>query len=217
MSDSVVDEPPAPGAAARESAGECPGEKARARIDIGCEIRKTAVKIAQRKDARASFTSEGELMPNDFRNAKVVIVLMFAMTAGAALLRWMEPRGALAADPAALLAQTASNIRSVTIEYAGPGRGVDPATFDALILPDGQMSWRARSQDVRIALVGDESPRVPEAQARQLLSILGRIRAEGGDGVPVTLGGQSDVRENRNLPAQAADLRELLVRKAFIE
>jgi hypothetical protein len=156
-------------------------------------------------------------MPSDFRNAKVVVALMFAMTAGAALLRWLEPRSANDGGATSLLAESGSDIRSVAIEYSPPGRGVDAAAYDAVIMPDGAVTWQPRGQDLRVLMVGSEGSLLPEAQARQLLGILGRVRLERGDSVPVSLAAASDARETPELAAQAADLRAMLVRKAFIE
>lgn len=156
-------------------------------------------------------------MVKDTRNTKVVVWLVVSMTAGAALLLWLEPPKQNWASGALLMAEREGPLKSVRIEYLPAGQAIDAAKYDCLIFADGRCKWQPQSADIRLALLGSKASQLEEAQARTLLEVLGGLNQfRRLDLRNVRLDPASDARLNPKLPVQAEDLRNLLAKKGLI-
>jgi len=156
-------------------------------------------------------------MISDARNAKVLAALVLSMTLGAAVLLWLEGPPPRWAPQTLLLAETQLRITDATIEYVPPGEVVALDGYDGVITPGDGSRWEPQSGHVRIAVVGSPGDRLDESQALNLLKILGTLnRRDGLEFARVRLDPNSDPRQRPDLPAQARELSDLLVRKGII-
>lgn len=163
-------------------------------------------------------------MTGETRNTRVVVCLILAMTIGAGILLWLEPRSAVSSAEVArlspgtpLMATGGIPVEEVIITYALPGDG-QVENADCVILPDGSCVWRADSPRVHLVVRGSQSAKLSAAQKQSLLAALGSMtHGRGGRLVRVRLGEGSDARRQPGLPPQAHDLCELLVRKGMID
>ncbi|QOJ15698.1 MAG: hypothetical protein HRU75_14065 [Planctomycetia bacterium] len=160
-------------------------------------------------------------MAANTRNSKVVALLVGAMTFGAALLLWLEPRGPRWSGGTPLVAQRGQIIDSVTIEYARDGDAVPLADFACTVFPDGSCRWDPRTGHVRMLVVGSSGAELPAGQARSILAVLGSMSDNYALDVRpsaqrIRLDPGSDPTRRADLPRQAQSLRELLARKQFI-
>ncbi len=162
-------------------------------------------------------------MITDKRNTSVVIALIFSMTVGARLLLWLEPGRPQWQGETMLMAERARPISEVEISYAGAGADVtrlfaeDAPESICVIDADGRTTWKARGPRVRLVVVGSASPELGRQQKQNLLWALSDMsRAGGRELIAVRLASDSDAELAPDLPAQAADLRALLVRKRMI-
>jgi hypothetical protein len=150
------------------------------------------------------------------RNARVVICLILAMTAGARILLWLEPTPIISARATPLTAQAGVPIEEILIEYVQPGDGVvGPA---CLIMPDGNCSFEQGGSSVRLVVMGTEQGSLPEEQKQSLLGILYSIACGRGSRTPaIHLDANSDARVSPGVPAQARELCDMLVAKRFLD
>lgn len=160
-------------------------------------------------------------MATSTRNSKVIALLVGAMTFGAALLLWLEPRGPRFGQNAPLVAQRGTTIDDVMIEFVPEGDAVALSEYDCVVFPDGSCQWDPRSRNVRLLVVGSSGKRLPDKQVKSLLGALANMsRVHELDVNPsagrVQLASGSDADITTNLPAQARHLRELLVLKQII-
>lgn len=157
-------------------------------------------------------------MTHDNRNTRVIIALMTAMTFGAALLLWLEPRTDRYSGDTILLAESGGRVLSVTVEYIPPDVSVNPSEYDCIVLPDGAVppggAWR---ESARVGVLGSGGERLPAEQAATLMRLIGKLHQSHGLAVEqIRLAATSDVRQTPTLPPQAADLVNLLVRKGIV-
>jgi hypothetical protein len=153
----------------------------------------------------------------DARNTKVVAVLIAVLTIGAQLLLLLEPAAPGWSRASLLMAERATPIQDVVIEYAPADRRLDPRQFDCLIAPDGRCDWRPRGPHVRLVVIGSAGEQLPEPQARKLLSVLGSLHETRGlDLRRVRLDAGSDPRKHASLPAQAQRLFALLAGRDIV-
>ena len=157
-------------------------------------------------------------MDGDTRNTKVVVWLILAMTAGAAILLWLEPGPDRTATAPPLTAVDGMPVEDVVVRYADAG-SADVRTADCVILPDGRWDWRPGGPHVDLVVVGSGTPdKLAGDQKRLLLSVLsGMTQARDGEVVSVRLDPDSDARAKPELPQQARELCEFLVWKGLIE
>jgi hypothetical protein len=153
------------------------------------------------------------------RNARVVICLILAMTAGARILLWLEPAPTSTERFAQLAAMGGARIDDVLIAYAPPGEPLEGAT--CLIWPDGRREYDQLGPNIRLVVVGKEGGPLPEEQKQALLGVLGSIawgRAARGTETPsIHVDRNSDARLNPSLGGQARELYDMLVAKRFID
>jgi len=157
---------------------------------------------------------------SDARNTRVVVCLILAMTAGARLLLWLEPRPTYANAMRPLTAVGGQPIESVLIEYVPPD-ALPPASASVILLPDGRYHWDRLGPQVQLAVIGSEESRLPMRQKAALLALLqGMSWGRGAGGqyvVPVRLAEQSDPRLTATLAPQAHDLFQMLAAKQFLQ
>ncbi|MGD8452757.1 MAG: hypothetical protein PVJ57_13135 [Phycisphaerae bacterium] len=169
--------------------------------------------------ARTLFlpTSEGQLMHGDTRNSKVVVCLILAMTIGAGILLWLEPKPDAGMLAAPMMAAGDSSLKDVVVAYVPPGEVVGQGA-NCVILPDGRGEfWRPAGACLRVAVVGSaKTDALPEAQQQALLSLLsGLTRPDGGEAVHIRLDPPTVTDESVELPP-VRELRDLLVRKGML-
>lgn len=157
-------------------------------------------------------------MQADQRNTYVVIGLIVAMTAGAALLRWLEPRQPRLASDMLLMAEPGSRIEHVTIEYAPPGTTLNEDEIDCAVLPEPPTYWwKPHSADIRLVVVGSDDEKMSDPQKKTLLAVLLSMTQDHGlDLSQVELDPASDPEITPDLPVQTRDLRALLANKAIL-
>ncbi len=156
-------------------------------------------------------------MAADKRNTQIVACLIGSMTLGAAVLLWLEPPTPGWSSATLLLAESGCAVEEVQIRYAGPDAAVDPAAYDCVVLPSGECAWRPNGSRIRLAVIGSEGPRLPPAQAKALLAVFGSMTQRHELELDrVWLHPASDARLHPELPAQAHDLCDLLVRKGLV-
>jgi hypothetical protein len=161
--------------------------------------------------------SKGLPVAADKRNALIVACLIGSMTLGAAVLLGLEPPTPGWSSGTLLLAESGYAVEEVQIEYGGPDAPVDPTAYDCAVLPSGECAWRPSGPRIRLAVIGSEAPRLPQAQAKALLAAFGSMTQRHGlDLDSVWLHPASDARLHPELPAQAHDLCDLLVRKGIV-
>ena len=155
-------------------------------------------------------------MLDETRNTRVVAFLILAITAGAVTLRWLEPPARGWSPETLLMAERGGAIADLAIEYVGYDQPYDPAEYDG-VLSNGACDWHQRGPHVRLAVIGSRSGRLDEDQTLALLSVLGSLnQARALDLSQVRLDPNSDASLNPQLPAEARELRDLLVRKGII-
>ena len=156
-------------------------------------------------------------MSDERRNARVVSALVTAMTLGALVLFALEPKSGRALPANLLIAESGLRLTDATIDFAAPGHNLDLAAYDCVVFPDGQAVWQPLSPSIRVAVVGDGGERLSDVQREQLLALLGNMKYLGGLRFDaVKLDSESDPTVMTGLPAQAFDLRALLVRKGIL-
>lgn len=156
-------------------------------------------------------------MISDARNAKVLAALVVSMTLGAAVLLMLEGPPARWSPQTLLLAETKLRVSDATIEYVPLGEVIALDGYDGVITAGDGSRWEPQSEHVRIAVVGTGGERLDESQALNLLKILGTLTSNNGLELGrVRLDPNSDPRQRPDLPAQARDLSDLLVRKGII-
>jgi hypothetical protein len=154
----------------------------------------------------------------DTRNSKTVVLLIGSMTLGAALLLWFEPPVPGWSSTTLLMAESAGTVEDVQVTYVWPQAVIDPAAYDCLVLPSGECEWRPRDGRVRLAVIGSGADRLTDAQAETLLVVLGSLTQRHELRLDrVWLDPPSDARLYPDLPPEAHDLCELLVRKGIID
>jgi hypothetical protein len=147
------------------------------------------------------------------------MALIFTMSSGAMCLRWLQPAPAGQVRAALLAAEYGPSepISEVTIEYVAPERGVDLSQYDCVISPEGVVDWRPQSHRIHVLLLGAGGQRLPRACSQALLQTLGNMTSAAWSAqMRVELAPNSDPRRAANLPPEAHDLLELLIRKAII-
>ncbi len=161
-------------------------------------------------------------MTAEKRNGAVVVTLILSMTIGARLLLWLEPqvpRGG--PTDIRLTAERSTPVQEVEIMYAASpaeAKTLDQAPDSYCVIdPAGNLAnTETRGPRWRLVVVGSGADKLGDRQKYQLLATLGSLvnRAEP---VPVRLAPESDPQRRPDAPAPTTDLRELLVRKKFIE
>ncbi len=162
-------------------------------------------------------------MTADKRNTKVVIALILSLTAGVGILILLEP-GTHHLPGSTLLAAERGTplVDEVEIAYArslAEARelvDVQGADSICLVYPDQDSFWEPRGPHVQLVVVGsDDGDKLQKQQKENLLAALRALNAASGrELVSVRL---APSLEAGVLPPQAADMRELLVRKRIIE
>lgn len=176
-------------------------------IPVGC-----VVHILAGKDA--SSTGKGLQVVADTRNTRIVAFLIGSMTVGASVLLWIEPSTRGWSSATLLMAESARAIQEVQIVYTRAG--VDPGSYECMVLPGGQCKWRPNGSRIRLVVIGSDAPELPRAQAETLLAVFGSMTQRHGlDLDRVWLHPASDARLHPELPVQAHDLCDLLVRKGI--
>lgn len=156
-------------------------------------------------------------MKDEIRNTRFVAGLIGGTTVCALVLMSLQTRTPRASGNFLLAAEQSLTVDEAAIEYAPRGEEIDLRAFDCVVWPSGELVWEPRGSSIRIAVVGDESPTLPAAQSSQLLNVLGGLRYNAGLRSPgLSLADTSNAALHPELPAQAADLRALLVRKGLI-
>jgi len=149
------------------------------------------------------------------RNVAVILVLIASMTLGAAVLLAMESRAVRWSSPPTPPARTGQRLDGVRIEYIASGRLIDDG-FDCLVFADREPAWRPNGGTIRLGVVGSGDERLPARQAQQLLAVLGSMTGAGLSLDRVHLDPASDGRLHPDLPPQARDLCDLLLRKQLV-
>ena len=156
-------------------------------------------------------------MSADKRNTLIVVFLIASMTLGAAILLWLEPPAAGWSPTTLLMAESVRDIDDVQIEYVGPDASVDLGTYDCVVLPSGVCRWQPHGPRIHLAVVGAGGQRLSQAQAETLLAVFGSMTQRHGlDLERVWLHPASDARLHLELPPEAHDLCDLLVRKDVV-
>jgi hypothetical protein len=154
---------------------------------------------------------------SDKRNVLIVALLIATMTAGAAALLWLEPPTPGWPSATLLMAERAHAVEDVQIEYVGPDAAPDPADYDCLISRAGNCEWRPCGPRIRLGVIGSGSQHLPSAQARTLLAVFGALTQRHGLELKrVWLHPASDARLHPELPPDAHELCDLLVRKGIV-
>ncbi|MFQ5805706.1 MAG: hypothetical protein ACE5I3_04565 [Phycisphaerae bacterium] len=160
---------------------------------------------------------KGLLVGADKRNTRIVASLVAAMTLGAAILLWLEPLTPGWSSATLLMAESARPIKDLRIEYTAPNAAGDLAAYDCVVWPSGECAWRPSGPRIRLAVVSSQGKRLPQAQAQTLLAVFGSMTQRHGLELErVWLHPTSDARLHPELPAQAHDLCDLLVRKGIV-
>lgn len=159
-------------------------------------------------------------MTAEKRNANVVIALIGALTVGASVLLWMEPRHATsggAGRDALLMAENQQPVAQLTIAYAKSVVGLDRGRFDGIIHPDGNLEWESRSSNARVLVIGSGGSELNQDQAQRLIYLVRWLNEQRGlDLRNVSLERSSDARETRGLPGEARELTKLLLARDVI-
>ncbi len=155
-------------------------------------------------------------MNPDNRNARVIGLLVGAMTVGASVLLALEPAGIRWGGAPLLAMRNVSALESARICFIASVLDTTLAEYDCVILPSGDPIWQPRSAHIRVAVVGDGKPQLPEAQVEALLAILGNLtQTLGLSPTQITLDGDSDPRIRTDLPPAATNLAGVLSRKGI--
>ena len=161
--------------------------------------------------------AKGPSVASDARNTRTVAFLIGSMTIGAAVLLWMEPPTPGWSSETLLMAESARAVDEVRIEYVMPDAAIDLADRDCAVLPSGECDWRPQGSRIRLAVIGSEASELSQAQAEMLLAVFGTLTQRHGLELErVWLHPASDARLHPELPAQAHDLCDLLVRKGIV-
>jgi hypothetical protein len=167
-------------------------------------------------------------MTTDKRNTAVVIALILSLTVGARLLMWLEPaKPQWKANPL-LMAERGAGVQEIVIAYVASSAGADErvdaylheggASSLCVVYPDQRPRYWARGTSWDFLVVGSEADELEPRQKAWLLGALGSlVQPTGLERVRVRLSPDSDPELDANLPVQAVDLRELLVRKQIID
>ncbi|MBI5865607.1 MAG: hypothetical protein HZB38_14085 [Planctomycetes bacterium] len=155
-------------------------------------------------------------MNSEKRNARVVAFLIGALTVGAAVLLYMEPRGGRGGAPL-LMMESGQQVADVTIEFIEAGQAWRATDYDCVVLPSGEVSWNPRSSSIQLLVVGSGSAHLSDGQASALIQVLGELSHEGGLSLAnVELARNCDSRRVSDLSPEGRDLTTLLLRKSFI-
>jgi hypothetical protein len=164
-------------------------------------------------------------MTADKRNASIIIALVLAMTAGAQVLlsfeSWIGARPTHWEGDVRLSAERGNPVQHVEISYVASRDDVDALTLDerdsiCVIGPSGAVEiWQPAGPRVRLIVIGSDAERLADQQKLTILATLGSLsEASGVDLVGVQFA--AGTRDAAELPAQAQDLRDLLVKKQII-
>ena len=157
-------------------------------------------------------------MSPDTRNTIVVLLLIVSMSAGAALLLWLETPTRRWSPATLLMAERGQPVKDVLIELAGPDEAFEAAEYDCVIFPDGWCEWQPRGAHIRLLLVTPAPEPLDDAVARALLAALGSMhQLRGLDLARVRLHPDSDAGLDPRLPTREHDMGALLARKAIIQ
>lgn len=155
-------------------------------------------------------------MPDESRNARVVVLLILSMSVGVGVLFLLD--GTLTwRTPAALTAQTGARLEQVEIHFLPAQAASDGLGFDCIILPDGRRIGAPSPPRVSLAVQAAPEDRLTVAQQTALLDTLraiGRWRYLTPDFV--RLASDSDFRVNPHLPAAARELHALLAGRGLV-
>ncbi|MCK4340770.1 MAG: hypothetical protein KAY37_03495 [Phycisphaerae bacterium] len=159
-------------------------------------------------------------MAADKRNTAVVVALILSLTVGARLLLWLEPGGRYWDGKTLLMAERGTPVQEVEIAYASLEEAEEtinqqgPDSVCALY-PNGKLKRRLGGPRWQLIVVGSEADTLGKGQKEKLLAVLGSLNhASSQDLIRVRL---APGLQERVLPPQAADLRELLARKELIK
>lgn len=156
-------------------------------------------------------------MNTNNRNTRIVIALVAAMTAGAALLLWLE-RPVARLPAASLIAAAGEQFDELLISLAPAEHIEQLAEADCAILSDGRFTWNPRGGRLRLAVAAKADARLDDAQVLSLLGILGQLTTSRGLPIErIALDPESDPRLKPDLPPAALDLRALLEMKGVIK
>ena len=159
-------------------------------------------------------------MTQDTRSTRVTIYLILSMTLGAALLMWLEVPTRGWAAGTYLMAERGGSIEAVTLTFVPEDQPVLRGEYDCVVRPEGAPIWDPRGDDVRhvrVAILASPEDRLTDSQAGDLMRILGSMKQQRGlDLSRVKLHPDSDDRYRPELPRQAYELRDLLVRKGIL-
>jgi hypothetical protein len=141
--------------------------------------------------------------------------LVLSMSIGAALLFLME--GSSWSRPARGAARAEGEVRSVAIGYVPTGAMLDENAYDCVIDAEGVRRCAVRGPTFRVAIVSDGAARLDPAIQRDLLRVLAWLmQTHGLTRDQVRLADASDARLHPSLPADAHDLKDLLVSREFV-
>lgn len=159
-------------------------------------------------------------MTTENRNANVVVAVIGALTVGASVLLWLEPRptsGDTAARGALLTAEAARPIEQLSIAYGRSLLDDERGSFDGVIHPNGELEWNPGSSAARVLVIGSGGDRLHQQQARTLLELVRWLNEHRGlDLRRVTLERSADARVTRGLPGEARELTTLLEMREII-
>jgi hypothetical protein len=158
-------------------------------------------------------------MTVETRNARVVVLLVAAMTLTGAVLLALEPRRPASTPGESLMAARSSTVDGLIIEYVPPWLDISPGAYDCAVTEAGEAVWKPRGErEIRMAVMPPATAELPEAQKRAILLLIHSLRAQRGlDLGRIRLHPDSDPRLRGDLGPQAESLLDLLVRKGFIE
>jgi hypothetical protein len=146
-----------------------------------------------------------------------VAALIASMTLGGGVLLWLEAPRPGWSRGSMLAAERGEPIADLTLELLA-AEAAALADYDCVLLPDGECRWAPRGPHVRAAVVSSGGERLPDAQVRKLLELLGSLSQTSGlDLKQVRLDANSDPRVVGDLGPEADDLLGLLLRKGIVQ
>lgn len=155
------------------------------------------------------------------RNVRFVVTLFFAMTLGAAALRWLEAPPQRWGANTLMMAESAERFDDLTFEVVPTGAAVMRDAFDCVIPPLPTSSEEAKCdsrglRNFRIAILQDESGALTPYQVENILKVLGNLHLHGQISLEnVFIDPNCDPRLNAEAPQAAHELLALLARKGI--
>jgi hypothetical protein len=161
-------------------------------------------------------------MKADNRNLVVVGALIGALTAGAALLLWLEPAKPRWQSERLLRAERRVPIEAVEVDYLS--RDAALAALEqpgpdsiGVVFADERPAFQFTGPRLRLLIVQSVDQRLAEPQQENVLATLAALAADAPQQrVSVSLAESADPGRNPTLPAQAHELRDLLTRKGLL-